>query len=143
LFNSTKMRKFGHTPFSQLFVFVGLIAVISVLALAGCSKSQAPTPTSTASPQDTTQTQTATPQPSVQQTPGTATTQGAATNGQPDLASLQRTLIHWVVGHRRRPANFEEFAATAGVTIPPPPPGQKYFITDRLHIELVDINSNP
>jgi hypothetical protein len=57
--------------------------------------------------------------------------------GQPDLGELNRTMIRWIVGHRRPPANFEEFAATCGVPIPPPPAGQKYIIAKNMHVQLV------
>jgi hypothetical protein len=36
------------------------------------------------------------------------------------------------------PANFDEFAATAGVPIPPPPAGKKYFLAKDMHIQLVN-----
>jgi hypothetical protein len=61
----------------------------------------------------------------------------ATPTGQPDLAEMNRTMIRWIVGHRRPPANFEEFAATAGVAIPPPPAGQKYIIAKNMHVQLV------
>lgn len=48
--------------------------------------------------------------------------------GEPDLAELNRCLLRWMVGNRRQPATFEEFAASANMTIPPPPEGMKYSI---------------
>jgi hypothetical protein len=62
----------------------------------------------------------------------------ATPDGQVDMAELNRTMIRWLVGHRRPPASFEEFAATAGVPIPPPPEGQKYIIAKNMHILLVN-----
>lgn len=61
----------------------------------------------------------------------------ATPTGQVDLGELNRTMIRWIVGHRRPPANFEEFATTCGVPIPPPPAGQKYIIAKNMHIQLV------
>jgi len=62
----------------------------------------------------------------------------ATPDGQVDMAELNRTMIRWLVGHRRPPASFEEFAATAGVPIPPPPEGKKYIIAKNMHVLLVD-----
>ena len=59
-------------------------------------------------------------------------------NGEVDMPELQRSVIRWILAHRRRPANFEEFAATAGVQIPPPPAGKKYFLAKDMHVRLVD-----
>jgi hypothetical protein len=59
-------------------------------------------------------------------------------DGQPDLAELNRTLIRWIVRNRRPPANFGDFAGTAGVAIPPPPSGKKYFIAKNMKIQLVN-----
>jgi len=57
---------------------------------------------------------------------------------QPDLPGLNRNLLRWMMGHRHRPKDFEEFAASAGVAIPPPPAGKKYIIRKDMHIVLVD-----
>jgi hypothetical protein len=67
-----------------------------------------------------------------------ATNAAGVTNAAPDLVELRRALARWLVRNRRPPANFEDFAATAGVVIPPPPAGKKYVITKRMEILLVD-----
>jgi len=67
-----------------------------------------------------------------------ATNVAAAPNAAPDLTALNQALRGWLMRNRRVPANFEEFAATAGVTIPPPPAGKKYAITKRMEVVLVD-----
>ena len=59
-------------------------------------------------------------------------------NGEPDLAEMNRYLLRWVMRNQRRPNNFEDFAATAGVAIPPPPAGKKYVIGRDMHIQLVN-----
>jgi len=60
-------------------------------------------------------------------------------NGEPDLAELNRSLLRWVMANRRKPASFEDFAATAKVTIPPPPAGKKYALNpSTMHIVLSD-----
>ena len=62
-----------------------------------------------------------------------------ATNGEPDMRDLNRYLLRWAVGHQKRPASFEEFAADPGVQIPPPPTGKKYKLdTGTMHIILVN-----
>jgi hypothetical protein len=62
----------------------------------------------------------------------------AKPNGQPDLTALDTALMGWLVANRRVPNSFAEFAATAGVAIPRPPPGKKYVITPRMHVQLVN-----
>ncbi len=62
----------------------------------------------------------------------------AKANGEPDLTALDTALAGWVFGHRRMPANFAEFAATAGQAVPRPPPGKKYIITHSMHVQLVN-----
>ena len=95
------------------------LTVASLLMASGCSKK---TPAATAPPQSA-------PPPTA------ATVQSEA---QPDLPELNRSLLRWMMGHRHRPKDFEEFAASAAVTIPPPPAGKKYFIRKDMHIVLVD-----
>jgi hypothetical protein len=57
-------------------------------------------------------------------------------DGSVDMAELNRYLLRWVVANQRRPASFEEFAASAGAQIPPPPAGKKYVITREMRIAL-------
>ena len=120
----------------QSSVSVGLVLAAGILIFTGCGKAkksaaEGPAPT----PAQVKQTETDhMPAPArIPVTPGVVT----QPNGEPDLAELNRSLLRWILGHRRRPNNFEDFAATAGVTIPPPPAGKKYFLASNMHIELV------
>ena len=61
----------------------------------------------------------------------------ATPNGEPDMAELNRSLLRWVLKNKRRPNNFEDFAATAGVAIPPPPAGKKYLLGSDMKIQMV------
>jgi hypothetical protein len=117
---------------------VYLALVVGVLLFAGCGKakkSAAETPAS--SPESVKQAETdhlpvATP------TPAAAPALATAPNGEPDLKELDRSLLRWLMRNRRKPASFEDFSATAGVAIPPPPAGKKYVIAKNMHIQLVD-----
>jgi hypothetical protein len=60
-------------------------------------------------------------------------------SGEPNLSGLDTALMGWLVANRRRPSSFAEFAATAGVAIPRPPPGKTYVITPSMHVRLVDL----
>ena len=59
-------------------------------------------------------------------------------NGEPDLHQMDQAMLRWVMANRRAPASFAEFAASAGVTIPPPPAGKKYAFSQTMHIILVN-----
>jgi hypothetical protein len=54
-----------------------------------------------------------------------------------NASELDRALSNWVARNRRAPRNFEEFAATAGVNIPPPPNGKRYAIDKTGHVVLI------
>jgi len=54
----------------------------------------------------------------------------------PDLNVLSMRLRDWIFANGRTPRNFEEFAATAHMQIPPPPAGKKYAITPRMRVVL-------
>ena len=71
-------------------------------------------------------------------TPPAAPVVAAAPNVAPNLVELHNALGRWLGRNQRVPANFEEFAATAGVVIPPPPAGKKYVLTKRMEILLVN-----
>jgi hypothetical protein len=115
-----------------------LALAAGILFFAGCSKAKKPVVAETPAPAP----ENADPAvvdhaPAPPPAPAVAATPIAAPNGQPDMGELNRTLIRWIVRNRRPPANFADFAATAGVAIPPPPAGQKYIIAKNMHIQLV------
>lgn len=62
----------------------------------------------------------------------------AQPDGQADIKALNRCLVRWLIANKRRPKDFADFAATAGVPIPPPPAGKQYAIGKNMHIVLVD-----
>src|SRR5208337_318236 len=59
-------------------------------------------------------------------------------DGQPDMKELNRCLMRWLFANKRRPKDFEDFSATAGVPIPPPPAGKQYVIGKDMRIVLED-----
>jgi len=121
-------------------VFCLLLLASAAVLVAGCGKKSGTPPAGQTPPVQSTQstTEATAPVSTVNsQSPGPATNV-AAPNATPDLNALNMALRQWLMRNRRTPANFEEFAATAGVTIPPPPAGKKYAITKRMEVVLVD-----
>ena len=119
-------------------VFASVLPLLVLLAAAailpGCGKKAA----APAVPPPAAETQPVPPdQPIAASTSPPAATLTQA-DGQVDLPELQRSVLRWVLAHRRRPASFEEFAATAGVQIPPAPTGKKYILTKDLHVQVVN-----
>ena len=115
----------------------GLLAL--ALAICGCSKKKSSEAAkSSADTQVTSPTQPAPgaagPGPQVLKQPEAV----AQSDGQTDLHALNRCLIRWLIANKRRPKDFADFAATAGVPIPPPPAGKQYVIGKNMHIVLVD-----
>jgi hypothetical protein len=133
LFRLNKLVSLGsRIPFAA-------IAILAVsICFTGCKKSKPPEAQAVAV-QDTNQVaEDHAPvfQPPVPVAPVAVNTPAT---GAPDLRELDRDLIRWIVGNRRPPKNFADFAATAGVQIPPPPAGKKYIIDKTMHIQLVDL----
>lgn len=130
----------GHQPKAGV-VCLALAVAIPLLA-GGCSKksdtsaTNLPEPPPAASTVDSTAAAPATPAPVATSTPLANT----ATNALPDLRPLNQALLGWRVQNRRVPASFEEFAASAGIQIPAPPPGKKYIINSHGLISLVNAN---
>src|SRR6185437_775455 len=132
--NSSAFRTFFLRRFGLTLMMLGLM--LSTIALTnGCSKknTSSPAPSVSTAPAPTNQPEAVT-QPSRRQLAVSA----PQTNCQPDLDAVQRALLRWIVGHKRRPANFEEFAASSGTPLPPPPPGKKYVILPNMHVQLVN-----
>jgi hypothetical protein len=138
----------GSRFLSQYQITSGFTFVLAaVLFSAGCSKSKSPS-VEIPAPQavaETTPAQPAAAEPSANSqpdiTPSTdvpAAALAANTNAGPDLGQMDRALLRWLAGNKRRPASFEDFAATASIPIPPPPAGEKYVIDKRMHVELVE-----
>jgi len=116
-----------------------LVLAVFVLAFAGCKKAQttsAPAPETANNQSQTDQT----PSPASVPTATAPTTSSplVTPSGDPDLGALNRTLLRWILSNRRPPRNFDDFAATAGVTIPPSPAGKKYIIGQNMRIQLVN-----
>jgi len=123
-------------------IYLLLLASAAIVA-AGCSKKSETPSAGNTPPMPATQSTSATtpPDPAVNSQPAPplpVTNMAAAPNAAPDLTALNMALRQWLMRNRRTPANFEEFAATAGVAIPPPPAGKKYAITKRMEVVLVD-----
>jgi hypothetical protein len=114
-----------------------VVLLVMTFFSTGCSKHKSPV-AQTAIDQNTNQTAVQPPVPVYEQ-PSTANPSSSAQPpAAPDLKELNRNLLRWILGNRRRPQNFEEFAATANVPIPPPPAGKKYVLGKDMHIQLVD-----
>jgi murein DD-endopeptidase MepM/ murein hydrolase activator NlpD len=135
---SLAFNPFRHNCATAL-VLTGLLAL--ALAICGCGKKKSPEAAkSSADTQVTSPTQPAPgaagpgPGPQVLKQPATI----VQPDGQADIKELNRCLIRWLIANKRRPKDFADFAATAGVPIPPPPAGKQYVIGKNMHIVLVD-----
>lgn len=127
----------GHQPKAGV-VCLALALAIPLLAT-GCSKKNDTSATNVPAPPPpdaSTAAAPATPAPAATSTLSSNT----ATNALPDLRPLNQALLGWIIQNRRHPANFEEFAASANIQIPPPPAGKKYILNGRGLISLVNAN---
>jgi hypothetical protein len=128
-------RALQRFPGTEIGRFIVVLAVAS-LAACGCSKkqSEARNAQATSSADTNAFPASAASNPVVVQ----PAAPGAVVASTVDLPDIQRSVIRWVVTNRRRPSNFEEFAATADVKIPAPPAGKKYYLPRDLHVQLVN-----
>ena len=124
-----------------------IIRVIAIMAaaflLTGCGKkTESP---STAAPPEV---QPAPVQNSQTPAPGAGHTRGPrltpvvapGTNAAvaPDLDAMSTAVRVWIRTRHQVPKTFEEWAATPNYACPPPPPGKKYALDNRLHVVLVN-----
>ena len=126
----------GRRPGRGQISCIVFACAITMFAV-GCSKKNQSSVTS--APPAPPQTDAAQPAPAAPSTVvNSGTTAAVTTNGLPDLRPLNQALIGWIISNRRHPATFEEFAASAGIPIPPPPAGMKYTLNDRGLISIVN-----
>jgi len=113
-------------------------SLLVALSSTGCHKASSPASNVSAAESNAVAAAVQTHEP-VYSPPPAAPAPAVTPNGEPDLAELNRSLLRWVMANRRKPASFEDFAATANATIPPPPAGKKYSINkSTMHIVLVN-----
>ncbi len=119
-----KRRGVASTLFQKSLFGLGIMLAVALCAI-GCRKASPPPANAPQVPSNTVATADQ-PPPPVYPQQAVATQPLVTATGEPDLGELNRSLLRWVMGHRRKPASFEEFAASANITIPPAPAGKKY-----------------
>ncbi len=124
-------------PVARRGISVGIALLVGVLLFTGCGKAKK-TADETSTPTPEAAKQMAADHVPVYAPAKTTPVPVATPNGEPDLAELNRAMLRWLMSHRRAPTSFDEFAATAGVVIPPAPAGKKYVIAKDMHIQLVN-----
>jgi len=120
----------------KLSLLWAAIMLAGALALSGCSRKSAGTANAQANAQTNQVVETANAASLAQPAPATPTI--AQADGQPNMAELDRVARVWMLRNHRRPSGWEDFAANAGVEIPPPPPGKKYALSRDMRVTLVD-----
>ncbi|HXB58530.1 MAG TPA: hypothetical protein VNU95_03150 [Candidatus Acidoferrales bacterium] len=112
----------------------GCLMLAIALFDSGCSQKSSTTFSSEANQEVGNTNPAAVTAPSAQPVPGTASV--VQTDGQPDMAELNRVAKFWMFRNRRRPTSWDDFVANAGVQIPPPPPGKKYVLSQDTRVTL-------
>jgi hypothetical protein len=129
---------FGRNPGWQLKT-IALLLTSFALATAGCGKAN--TPAASATPSQSTvvaATPAPTPAPTAQPIPMQTVATTSSNNAPTSLQLLNRAMVGWMRQNHRHPQNFEDFASSANIQIPDPPPGKKYALNGRGFIVLVD-----
>jgi hypothetical protein len=132
-------RKINHLVPSvgrSLFQAAGLMLVVGIFILTGCSKKQ-----SAVAPAISAADAPPAPAPAnnpVNLQPAIPTTIAAGANGGVDLKALNHAYIGWIIQSHVRPKTFEEFVTKSGVQVPPAPTGKKYVIDQNGFINLAD-----
>lgn len=67
-----------------------------------------------------------------------ASPEASSTYADANLAELTRSLRRWIVANKEKPANFDDFATKAKITVPTPPAGKKYALSSEMRVVLVD-----
>ena len=125
-----KRRKRRAPPLNRYGTMVPLLLLFVIAGFSGCGRRDQTTGNALA----TNANQQAVQSPSQAQNPLPPPTAPPPNTEPPDL---NRELRKWIVRNQRPPKNFEDFAATAGIQIPPPPTGKRYAIDKTMHVILV------
>ena len=129
---------FGRNPGWQLKTVAVLLTILA-LAAAGCGKANTPpAPAAQSADSVTAATPAPTPAPAAQPVPMQTVATTSSNNAPTSLQQLNRAMIGWMRQNHRHPQNFEDFASSANIQIPDPPPGKKYALNGRGFIVLVD-----
>ncbi|HEY1787878.1 MAG TPA: hypothetical protein VGJ73_06965 [Verrucomicrobiae bacterium] len=122
--------------FSSTLFASGCCMLAIALFANGCSRKSSDAFSSQPYVQTNQTAETTIPAPSAQPPPSGAPIVQA--DGQPNMVELNRAAKFWMFRNRRRPTSWDDFAANAGIQIPPPPSGKKYVLSKDMRITLVD-----
>jgi hypothetical protein len=125
---------YAVVAFANALFASGCLMLAIALFVSGCSQKSSTTFSSEANQEIGNTNPAAVTAPSAQPVPGTASV--VQTDGQPDMAELNRVAKFWMFRNRRRPTGWDDFVANAGVQIPPPPPGKKYVLSQDMRVTL-------
>jgi hypothetical protein len=117
-------------------LLICVTVALAIASIAGCSRRSSDA-AKTDSPQMVQNLNQASVQPPQPQ-PAPATPAVSQPGDQVSLAEINHAARFWMFRNRRRPTDWDDFAAHAGVTIPPPPPGKKYALSHDMRVTLVD-----
>jgi hypothetical protein len=120
----------------RLFNKILPICAAITIVVSGCSRKSNVKDDSQANAQTNQVVENANPVPPAPSTPISAPV--VQIQDQVDMAGLNRVARFWMLRNRRRPTNWDDFVAHAGVQIPPPPPGKKYVLSKNMRVTLAD-----
>jgi hypothetical protein len=109
-----------------------LLIVGTLLGATGCKKKEQPAVVSAGSVEQ------APASPAYEATLTTQASRASGAAASPETVDLNREVRKWILRNRRPPRNFEDFAATSDVQIPPPPAGKKYVLDKTMHVTVAN-----
>jgi hypothetical protein len=137
IFGLARFNKSSASRFKSVSVFA--LIFTAVFFSSGCNKSQPAAQTPAPPAADTNQTSAAAPAAPVASEYASAPSMIAVSpNGGADLKQLNHAYVGWIIRNGRHPKSFEEFVASSGISVPPPPAGKKYIIDKNSFINFAN-----